>query len=131
MTALLRDFLQFLKLNRNASVHTVRAYGNDLAQFLECTARGAAVKTDELTPAHLDRQAIATILSAGSGRSYAAEVVAGGGFDLAGLAPFGGALLAKDVGILAEQAALTDSTLLAAADAALGRMGFVRTAGAR
>ena len=80
---------------------------------------------------HLDRQAIATILSAGSGRSYAAEVVAGGGFDLAGLAPFGGALLAKDVGILAEQAALTDSTLLAAADAALGRMGFVRTAGAR
>ena len=57
--------------------------------------------------------------------------MAGGGFDLAGLAPFGGALLAKDVGILAEQAALTDSTLLAAADAALGRMGFVRTAGAR
>ncbi len=35
----------------------------------------------------LDRQAVATILSSGSGRSYAAEVVTGSGFDLEGLAP--------------------------------------------
>ena len=78
----------------------------------------------------LDQEAVAAILSAGSGRSYAAEVVAGGGFDLAGLAPFAGELLAKDVGILVDQAGLTGSMLLAAADAALGRMGFPRATGA-
>ena len=54
----------------------------------------------------LDRQAVATILANGSGRSYAAEVVAGSGFDLEGLAPFAGELLAKDVGILVDRAGL-------------------------
>ncbi len=76
----------------------------------------------------LDRAAIATILESGSGRSYAAQVVAGGGFDLTGLGAVAGPLLAKDVGILAAHAALgaTDSLLLAAADAALTRMGVDR-----
>jgi 3-hydroxyisobutyrate dehydrogenase len=74
----------------------------------------------------LDQQAIATILSDGSGRSYAAEVVAGGGFDLEGLAPFAGELLAKDVGILVDRAGLTDTVLLAAADRALEQMGVTR-----
>ena len=64
----------------------------------------------------LDQQAVATILSSGSGRSYAAEVVAGSGFDLAGLAPLAGDLLAKDVGILVDRAGLADTALLAAAD---------------
>jgi 3-hydroxyisobutyrate dehydrogenase-like beta-hydroxyacid dehydrogenase len=81
------------------------------------------------TKRDLDQQAVATILSAGSGRSYAAEVVAGGGFDLDGLAPFAGELLAKDVGILAVRAGLDDTTtLLAAADRALELMGFARPA---
>lgn len=75
---------------------------------------------------NLDQAAVATTLAAGSGRSYAAEVVAGGGFNLDGLAAFAGPLLAKDVGILADHAALTDSTLLHAADAALDRMGVPR-----
>jgi len=81
----------------------------------------------------LDQQAIATILSSGSGRSYAAEVVAGSGYDLAGLAPFAGELLAKDVGILADRASLTPSgsPLLSAADAALERMGVARPAPGR
>jgi 3-hydroxyisobutyrate dehydrogenase len=74
----------------------------------------------------LDRAAVAAILAAGSGRSYAAEVVTGGGFTLDGLAAMAGPLLAKDVGILADHAALTDSTLLHAADAALDRMGVPR-----
>jgi 3-hydroxyisobutyrate dehydrogenase-like beta-hydroxyacid dehydrogenase len=74
----------------------------------------------------LDPAAVAAVLAAGSGRSYAADVVAGGGFSLDGLAAFAGPLLAKDVGILADHAALADSTLLHAADAALDRMGVPR-----
>ena len=76
----------------------------------------------------LDRQAVATILSSGSGRSYAAEVVTGSGFDLEGLAPFAGDLLAKDVGILVDRAGLTGTVLLAAADRALAQMGVSRRA---
>ena len=34
MTAHLKAFLQFMRLNRNASAHTVRAYESDLSQFL-------------------------------------------------------------------------------------------------
>ncbi len=75
---------------------------------------------------NLDQQALAAILSNGSGRSYAAEVVAGGGFDLDSLAPFAGDLLAKDVGILVDQAGLDDTVLLAAADRALELMGVTR-----
>ena len=30
----LKSFLQFLRLNRNLSPHTVRAYESDLTQFL-------------------------------------------------------------------------------------------------
>ncbi len=74
----------------------------------------------------LDRQAMATILAGGSGRSYAADVVAGSGFDLGGLGALAGELLAKDVGILVDHAGVADSVLLAAADAALGRMGVRR-----
>jgi 3-hydroxyisobutyrate dehydrogenase-like beta-hydroxyacid dehydrogenase len=77
----------------------------------------------------LDQRAVATILSNGSGRSYAAEVVAGSGFDLEGLAPFAGDLLAKDVGILVDRAGLTDTVLLAAADRALEQMGVTRGLG--
>jgi 3-hydroxyisobutyrate dehydrogenase len=77
----------------------------------------------------LDRQAVATILSSGSGRSYAAEVVTGSGFDLDGLAPFAGELLAKDVGILVDRAGLSDTVLLTAADRALAQMGVARGSG--
>lgn len=76
----------------------------------------------------LDQQAVASILSAGSGRSYAADVVTGMGFDLAQLAPLAGDLLAKDVGILVDRAGLRDSVLLQAADRALGVMGVSRGA---
>jgi 3-hydroxyisobutyrate dehydrogenase-like beta-hydroxyacid dehydrogenase len=75
---------------------------------------------------HLDQQAVATVLSSGSGRSYAAEVLAGMGFDLGELGPLAGDLLAKDVGILADRVDLEGSTLLAAAEAALDRMGVAR-----
>jgi 3-hydroxyisobutyrate dehydrogenase-like beta-hydroxyacid dehydrogenase len=70
----------------------------------------------------LDQDAVATVLASGSGRSYAAEVVAGGGFDLQELAALAGDLLAKDVGILADRAGLTGTVLLAAANRALEEM---------
>ena len=63
MTAHLKAFLQFLRLNRNASAHTVRAYETDLAQFLAHAAATAGVRVGELSPAQLDRQAIRGFLA--------------------------------------------------------------------
>src|SRR5207244_12070398 len=88
----------------------------------------AAEPLDPAAARHVDQQAVATILTSGSGRSYAAEVVAGGGFNLDGLAAVAGQLLAKDVGILADHTGLAERQLLAAADAALARMGVARQA---
>ena len=86
-----------------------------------------AAEVFELAAARqLDPAAVAAVLAGGSGRSYAAEIVAGAGYDLEGLAPFAGDLLAKDVGILVDAGAPTDSALVAAADAALTRMGVNR-----
>ena len=86
----------------------------------------AAEVFDLAATRRLDQAAVATILASGSGRSYAAEVVAGAGYNLDGLAPVAGELLAKDVSILADHAVPSDSTLLNAADDALARMGFAR-----
>jgi len=58
MTEHLKRFLQFLRLNRNASLHTVRAYESDLSQLLGHAAATAGIKRSELMPAHLDRSAI-------------------------------------------------------------------------
>jgi integrase/recombinase XerC len=58
----LKRFLQFLRLNRNASPHTVRAYESDLSQFIAHAAAGAGLKRSELTPAQLDRSAIRRFL---------------------------------------------------------------------
>lgn len=87
----------------------------------------AAEVFDLAAARRLDQQAVATVLADGSGRSYAAEVLTGMGFDLAALAPFAGELLAKDVGILVDHTAPNDSTLIAAADAALSRMNVARS----
>jgi integrase/recombinase XerC len=63
MNAHLKAFLQFLRLNRNASVHTVRAYASDLSQFLDHTAALAEVRRAALEPAHLDRAALRGFLA--------------------------------------------------------------------
>jgi integrase/recombinase XerC len=58
MTAHLRRFLSFLRLNRNASAHTVRAYESDLTQFLAHVAAAAGCRVTDLPPSALDRDAI-------------------------------------------------------------------------
>jgi integrase/recombinase XerC len=63
MTEHLKHFLQFLRLNRNASAHTVRAYESDLSQFLAHVATAAGVRRADLTPSQLDRLAIRGFLA--------------------------------------------------------------------
>ena len=82
----------------------------------------AAEVFDLAATRHLDRQAVATMLSMGSGRSYAAEVLAGAEFDLESFGALAGTLLAKDVAILSDHTTMTESCLLGAADQALERM---------
>jgi integrase/recombinase XerC len=63
MNGHLKAFLQFLRLNRNASAHTVRAYASDLSQFLDAAAVLADVRRAALLPAHLDRAALRGFLA--------------------------------------------------------------------
>jgi integrase/recombinase XerC len=63
MNEILKEFLQFLRLNRNASAHTVRAYESDLSQFLKHVAAAAGIKRADLTSSHLDRSAIRGFLA--------------------------------------------------------------------
>jgi integrase/recombinase XerC len=58
MIAHLEQFLEFLRLNRNASAHTVRAYESDLLQFLRHVAAATGGSPSRLRPAALDRDAI-------------------------------------------------------------------------
>ena len=53
MTTQLRAFLEYLRLNRNASAHTVSAYESDLGQFLAFTAQYLDTTLDALTPEQL------------------------------------------------------------------------------
>ena len=50
----LKAFLEHLKLNENASAHTVRAYESDLSQYLAFLATHVSRRVSELTAAHLD-----------------------------------------------------------------------------
>jgi len=54
MKAILKEFLTHLRLNRNASPHTVTAYGNDLLQLLQFAARTQGTRVDDLQPRDLD-----------------------------------------------------------------------------
>ena len=63
MNAHLKEFLQFIRLNRNASAHTARAYASDLSQFLDHVALATDVPRAKLKPEHLDRLAIRGFLA--------------------------------------------------------------------
>jgi integrase/recombinase XerC len=63
MTNQLRDFLEYLRLNRNASAHTSTAYESDVTQFLGFTAQFRGIPPDALEPSHLDLGAIRAFMA--------------------------------------------------------------------
>ncbi len=76
----LRQFLAFLKLNRNASEHTVRAYESDLAQFVTYMASEYLRPRPELQPSDITRPVIrgflADLFRQGESRATAARKLA-------------------------------------------------------
>src|ERR1041385_996039 len=64
MDALLKDFLQFIRLNRNMSAHTTRAYASDLSQFLDHVSATLDVPRAKLKPEQLDRLALRSFMAA-------------------------------------------------------------------
>jgi integrase/recombinase XerC len=54
----LREFLEFLRLNRNASPHTVAAYDSDISQFLTFAAEHQHKSRTAFEPADIDLGAI-------------------------------------------------------------------------
>jgi integrase/recombinase XerC len=80
VSAHLKGFLHQLRLNRNASAHTVRAYDSDLSQFLAHVSAQTGVPRAELAPAAIDRDAIRAFLAelhkAGHSRASAARKLA-------------------------------------------------------
>ncbi len=75
-----RDFLQFLKLNRNASPHTVRAYDSDLTQFVEYLGVRHGVKPSRVPITALDAEGVRGFLESlhdrGNSRASAARRLA-------------------------------------------------------
>jgi integrase/recombinase XerC len=63
MTNQLRDFLEYLRLNRNASAHTSAAYESDITQFLGFAAQFRGIAAAALEPAHLDLGAIRAFMA--------------------------------------------------------------------
>jgi integrase/recombinase XerC len=73
----LKAFLEHLRLNENASVHTVRAYDSDLSQFLVFVAAHLDRRVSALTPADLDhlnaRAFLADLNQRGNSKASAAR----------------------------------------------------------
>lgn len=79
MRALLKDFLAYLRLNRNASAHTIRAYDSDISQYLIAVGKRADRWVSDLTPADLQpetvRAHIAELGRVGDARSSVARKI--------------------------------------------------------
>jgi integrase/recombinase XerC len=76
----LQDFLDHLRLNRNASPHTVLAYETDLTQLVGFLASERGARRREVRPSHLDYAAVRGFLGAlharGDSRATAARKLA-------------------------------------------------------
>jgi integrase/recombinase XerC len=74
------DYLEHLRLNENASDHTVRAYESDLSQFLAFLSGRTGRRRSELTAADFDHLAIRAFLTElhrrGNARASAARKLA-------------------------------------------------------
>ena len=57
-----REFLEFLKFNRNVSPHTLRAYTTDLEQFVEHVAASRGIKPSQVTAESFDTDRIRDFL---------------------------------------------------------------------
>jgi integrase/recombinase XerC len=58
MTELISKYLQYLKIERNASVHTINSYGNDLSQLLDFAAREFNKESRHVQVDEIDRLTI-------------------------------------------------------------------------
>jgi integrase/recombinase XerC len=63
MKALLKEFLAYLRLNRNASAHTVRAYDSDITQYLIFLGKQRDCWLDELTPTDLQPESVRAFIA--------------------------------------------------------------------
>ena len=76
----IQAFLEHLRLNDNASAHTVRAYESDLSQFLQYLAETTDRKRADVTPADFDHVRIRAFLGElhrrGNSRASAARKLA-------------------------------------------------------
>jgi integrase/recombinase XerC len=76
VTGQLGAFLDFLRLNRNASGHTRAAYERDVAQFLAFAADHWRTRPADLEPRHLDLGAVRAFLAALYRQGHARSSVA-------------------------------------------------------
>ncbi len=58
MTELISKYLQYLKIERNASVHTINSYGNDLSQLLDFATREFNKESRHVQVDEIDRLTI-------------------------------------------------------------------------
>ena len=75
----LKEFLAFLRLNRNASAHTIRAYESDISQYLIVVGKLTDRWVADLTPADLEpatvQAYVAELGRAGEARSSVARKI--------------------------------------------------------
>ena len=62
MRDLLKEFLEYLRLNRNVSPHTLRAYDSDLTQYIEFLSEHLRKPASAIDPREIDAQAVRAFL---------------------------------------------------------------------